>query len=80
MFSASLTQAPLCTLLKDWQIQRLPAFYALCRDVYDEIARAPKPYFFDWNNLIGKRAEETNCLSPVKKSGQSNVAHAHSDI
>ena len=76
----NLTQAPLRTLLKDWQIQRLPAFYALCRDVYDEIARAPKPYFFDWNNLIGKRAEETNHPSPVKKSGQSNVAHAHSDI
>jgi len=38
------------------------------------------PYFFDWNNLIGKRAEETNHPSLVKKSGQSNVAHAHSDI
>jgi sulfatase maturation enzyme AslB (radical SAM superfamily) len=76
----NLTQAPLRTLLKDWQVQSLPAFYALCRDVYDEIACAPKPYFFDWNNLIGKRAEETNHPSPVKKSGQSNVAHAHSDF
>ena len=76
----NLTQAPLRTLLKDWQEQRLPAFYSLCRDVYDEISRAPKPYFFDWNNLIGKRAEEANYPYPVKKNGPLNIAHAHSDI
>ncbi|MBL8501359.1 MAG: hypothetical protein JNL77_12375, partial [Nitrosomonas sp.] len=67
-------------LLKDWQAQRLPAFYSLCRDVYDEIAGAPKPYFFDWNNLIGKRAEEMNHPYAVKKSAPLNAVHAHSDI
>lgn len=73
----NLNQAPLRTLLKNWQEQHLPAFYSLCQDVYDEIVRAPKPYFFDWNNLIGKRAEETDYPALSEKSRQSNIAHTH---
>ncbi len=75
----NLTQAPLRMLLKNWQTHRLPAFHTLCRNVYDEIACAPKPFFFDWNNLIGKRAEEANYSYSLEKSVQPNTAHAHSN-
>jgi Fe-coproporphyrin III synthase len=55
----NLTQTPLGTLLDAWRRERLPAFYALCRDIHAEVAAAPAPYFFDWNNLLGKRAERS---------------------
>lgn len=54
----NLKISPLRTLLSNWRKQGLPQFHALCRDVYEEIARAPAPFFLDWNGLIGKRAEE----------------------
>lgn len=54
----NLKTLPLSTLLSNWRKQGLPEFHALCRDVYEEIARAPAPFFLDWNSLIGKRAEE----------------------
>lgn len=75
----NLTQAPLRTLLANWQTQRLPAFHALCCNVYDEIARAPKPFFFDWNNLIGKRAEEADDSSCLKKSKRLDEDLVHAD-
>ncbi len=54
----NLKHAPLSTLVAEWRQRSLPAFYSLCRDVYKEIACAPAPFFFDWNDLISKRAEE----------------------
>jgi hypothetical protein len=44
-------------MLSDWRSQRLHAFYALlCRDAFEEITAA---YSFNWNKLIGKRAERS---------------------
>ncbi|MCW5617703.1 MAG: radical SAM protein [Nitrosomonas sp.] len=56
----NLKHAPLSVLVAEWRKRSLPAFYSLCRDVYEEIACAPAPFFFDWNNLIGRRAEEAS--------------------
>ena len=53
----NLKAFPLSTLLEDWREYSLPAFHALCREVYEEIANTPSPFFLNWNSLIGKRAE-----------------------
>ncbi len=65
----NLKHAPLGVLVSEWRKQGLPAFYSLCRDVYAEIVRAPAPFFFDWYNLIGKRAEEAS------RTAQNQAVH-----
>ncbi len=54
----NLREAPLSVLLQRWRTARLVDFYALCRAVHAEITAAP-PHFFNWYDLLGKRAEET---------------------
>lgn len=54
----NLKTSPLSKLLLNWRKHGLAEFHALCRDVYEEIASTPTPFFLDWNSLIGKRAEE----------------------
>lgn len=75
----NLTQAPLRDLLANWKTQHLASFHALCCNVYGEIARAPKPFFFDWNNLIGQRAEEVSYSYSIGKSDRldKDPVHAH---
>lgn len=55
----NLKTLPLSNLLADWRRCGMPAFHALCREVYEEIANTPSPFFLNWNSLIGKRAESS---------------------
>lgn len=55
----NLKTLPLSNLLADWRRCGMPAFHELCREVYEEIANTPSPFFLNWNSLIGKRAESS---------------------
>ncbi len=53
----------LSNLLPEWRRNRMPAFYSLCREVYEEIAQTPEPFFLNWYQLIGARARSVNRIT-----------------
>lgn len=56
----SLKEAPLERLAMRWREQSLGDFHTLCRDTYLEAIAAPKPYFFNWYELVSKNARSAS--------------------
>lgn len=54
----SLHAARLSLLAQQWRTQQLPAFHALCREVYTRATQVSKPHFFSWYDLVAQVAAE----------------------
>jgi len=54
----NLEQARLRDLMSTWRVDRLPSFRALCRRDFEEVTQPAGLPFFNWYEILGRRAVE----------------------